>query len=221
MPFIVPHIIGIIFLAHSEFMEQLSFFINNEGLLFPEDLLNFYPHFLEENFSISLMDQFIHTVPWKQQEFRIYGKKILTPRLTAWYGDNNKTYKYTGTKFDPMPWTQELLELRKKVEEFTTYSFNSVLLNYYRNGNDSVAWHRDNEKELGINPVIASLSLGQARKFDFRHKENHQQKYSLELGNGSLLLMKGDLQHHWEHRIPKSTLEIGARINLTFRVITQ
>src|ERR1700761_94133 len=99
-------------------MDQLSFLTNNEGLLFPENLLEFYPHFLEEELSIGLMNQFIDTVPWMQAEVQMYGKKILTPRLTAWYGDTNKTYQYTGTKYDPIPWTQELLELKKNIEEF-------------------------------------------------------------------------------------------------------
>ncbi len=200
-------------------MDQLSFFANNEGVLFPEELLDFYPDFLERGLALTLMREFIDTVPWIQQEVRMYGKKMLTPRLTAWYGDTDKTYKYTGTKYDPIPWTTSLKELKTKIETVTAYSFNSVLLNYYRNGNDSVAWHRDNERELGMNPVIASLSLGQTRQFDFRKKDDHRQKYSLELGNGSLLLMKGDLQHNWEHRIPKVADTIGPRINLTFRTI--
>ena len=154
-------------------MDQLSFFTNNEGLLFPEDLLDFYPHFLDESSGMHLLTHLINTTPWIQQEIQMYGRKLLTPRLTAWYGDNDKTYKYTGTKYDPIPWTETLLNLKDRITSFTTYSFNSVLLNYYRDGNDSVAWHRDNEKELGVNPVIASLSLGHPRCFDFRKKEDH------------------------------------------------
>ncbi len=200
-------------------MDHLSFFTNNEGLLFPEDLLDFYPNFLDESPGMQLLTHLINTTPWIQQEIQMYGRKVLTPRLTAWYGDNDKTYKYTGTKYDPIPWTETLLNLKDRITSFTTYSFNSVLLNYYRDGNDSVAWHRDNEKELGVNPVIASLSLGHPRCFDFRKKEDHRQKYSLELRHGSLLIMKGDLQHHWEHSIPKQTQNIGARVNLTFRTI--
>ena len=149
----------------------------------------------------------------------MYGKKVLTPRLTAWYGDLHKTYQFSGTKYDPMPWTIELRALKAKIQDFTSCTFNSVLLNYYRNGNDSVAWHRDNEKELGTHPIIASLSLGQARRFDFRRKDDHGKKHSLELTNGSLLVMKGDLQLHWEHSIPKSSESLGARVNLTFRTI--
>lgn len=200
-------------------MKQLTFFENSEGLLFPENLLDYYPDFLPGDEAMQLMSIFIATVPWMQQSIRMYGKDLLTPRLIAWYGDNNKTYSYSGTKNDPIPWTDELMLLKNRVEGFTGYSFNSVLLNYYRDGNDSVAWHSDNERELGTDPVVASLSLGQVRQFDFRHKQDHSRKYSLQLTNGSLLIMKGDLQHHWEHRIPKSAKTLGPRINLTFRVI--
>ncbi len=200
-------------------MDQLTFFTNNEGLLFPEDLLDFYPGFIAADESIALMNQFIATVPWIHQTVRMYGKDILTPRLTAWYGDTNKTYSYSGTKYDPLQWTPDLTMLKEKIEQLTSYTFNSVLLNYYRSGNDSVAWHSDNERELGTNPIIASLSLGQERQFDFRKKEDHSQKYGIPLTNGSLLLMKGNLQHRWEHRIPKSTTAHEPRVNLTFRVI--
>jgi alkylated DNA repair dioxygenase AlkB len=114
----------------------------------------------------------------------------------------------------------ELFELKEKIQAATGFGFNSVLLNFYRDGNDSVAWHSDNENELGINPHIASLSIGQARQFEFRHKTDHNRKYGLSLENGSLLIMKGDLQHYWEHRIPKSKTLNKGRINLTFRFIT-
>ncbi len=200
-------------------MAQLSFFNDTESLLFPENLLEYHPHFLAGNEAIELMEKLIATVPWQQPYIKMYDKYLLTPRLTAWYGDQNSSYKFSGTKFDPIPWTEELLALKNKIAAFTNLQFNSVLLNYYRNGNDSVAWHADDEKELGERPHIASLSLGQARQFDFRHKQNHQQKYGLKLENGSLLLMKGGLQHDWEHRIPKSTKPMEARVNLTFRVI--
>jgi len=200
-------------------MKQLSIFGQEESLRFPEQLLEYFSDFLDEKACLFLIKKLIEEVPWKQQSIQMYGKEVVTPRLTAWYGDNNKTYQFSGTKFDPLPWTRELDDLRLKIEAATDLTFNSVLLNYYRNGNDSVAWHGDNEKELGKNPHIASLSLGQPRKFEFRHKTDHAKKYALQLENGSLLIMKGDLQHHWEHRIPKSKHENGPRINLTFRTI--
>ncbi|HWV67196.1 alpha-ketoglutarate-dependent dioxygenase AlkB [Chitinophaga sp.] len=200
-------------------MSQLSFFDDNESLRFPENLLEYYPHFLEAGAALALMNELIGTAPWKQTTLTIKDKMLLTPRLTAWFGDAKKSYRLSEKQIDPHPWTPALSALKEKVEAFTHMNFNSVLLNYYRDGNDSVAWHSDNEKELGQHPNIASLSLGQARSFDFRNKKDHQQKYSLKLGNGSLLIMKGDLQHHWEHRIPKSARPLQPRINLTFRII--
>jgi alkylated DNA repair dioxygenase AlkB len=200
-------------------MEQLSLFNTGENLSFPENLLEYYPGFISSETGIDLMQQLVTEVPWRQQIIQMYGKEVTTPRLTAWYGDANKSYQFSGTRFDPLPWTSELFELKEKIQETTGLSFNSVLLNYYRSGNDSVAWHSDNEKELGINPHIASLSIGQARQFEFRHKTEHAKKYALNLENGSLLIMKGDLQHHWEHRIPKSKTQLRERINLTFRSI--
>ncbi len=198
---------------------QLSFFNDTESLLFPENLLEYHSKFLDKNESIVLMENLISTAPWQQPFIKMYDKHLLTPRLTAWFGDKNSSYKFSGTKFDPYPWTDELFDLKNKIADFTNVGFNSVLLNYYRDGNDSVAWHADDEKELGERPTIASLSLGEARQFDFRHKQNHQQKYGLKLENGSLLIMRGALQHDWEHRIPKSTKPMKARINLTFRTI--
>jgi alkylated DNA repair dioxygenase AlkB len=150
----------------------------------------------------------------------MYGKLLNTPRLTAWYGDNSKTYAFSGKKYEPYAWTKELLSIKARVDAACGIKFNSVLLNLYRNGNDSVAWHADDEPELGINPLIASVSFGQLRRFDVRHKQDHKLKYSIELENGSMLIMKGDLQHNWEHQIPKSTKAIKERINLTFRVIS-
>ncbi len=143
-------------------MQQLSIFGANESLSFPENLLEYFPGFLEPQQSISLMNQLIKDVPWRQQVIQMYGKEVITPRLTAWFGDSNKSYQFSGTKFDPVPWTSELSDLKEKIQKVTGLSFNSVLLNFYRDGNDSVAWHSDNEKELGINPHIASLSIGQA-----------------------------------------------------------
>ena len=200
-------------------MEQLSLFNTNEGLHFPENLLEYYPRFVARTDSIELLSKLVKEVPWKQPTIQMYGKVLLTPRLTAWFGDSEKSYQFSGTKFDPIPWTKELMLLKEKIESTTGISFNSVLLNYYRNGNDSVAWHSDNERELGKDPNIASLSIGQPRRFEFRHKDDHSRKYGLTLENGSLLIMKGDLQHQWEHRIPKSKKETAARINLTFRTI--
>lgn len=186
---------------------------------FPQDLLEYYPGFVPETDSAKLIEKWIAEVPWHQQSMQMYGKEVLAPRLMAWFGDSDKTYAFSGTRFEPYAWTPELRDLKLAIEQRTGFTFNSVLLNYYRNGNDSVAWHGDDEYELGKNPVIASVSLGQERRFEFRYRPDHSRKYGLTLENGSLLIMKGDLQHTWEHRVPKSKTLNGPRINLTFRTI--
>ncbi|MDB4904083.1 MAG: alpha-ketoglutarate-dependent dioxygenase AlkB [Mucilaginibacter sp.] len=203
-------------------MEQLNIFGETvQTTTLPPELLEYHPGIFDAMEAKAFMSQFISNVPWQQRIVTMYGKQIITPRLTAWYGDTGSDYTFSGTKFDPLPWTKELLLIKRKVETIAGINFNSVLLNYYRNGNDSVAWHSDDENELGVNPVIASLSFGQARRFDVRQKTDHQKKYSVDLQNGSLLLMKGDLQHNWEHRIAKSTKPLKERVNLTFRVINK
>jgi len=200
-------------------MEQLSFFNEPENYKLPPDLLDYRPGVFDTNESVSLLETLIGETAWLQETVQMYGKMIKTPRLTAWYGDNDKTYTFSGNKYHPLPWTLQLQRIKARIEPLAGMVFNTVLLNYYRDGNDSVAWHSDDEYELGYKPVIASLSFGQERRFDIRNKQDHQLKYSVNLQNGSLLLMKGDLQQYWEHRIPKSTKPMKARVNLTFRVI--
>lgn len=201
-------------------MEQMHLFgEGGQSSELPPDLLEYHPHFFDAVTSQLLLNRLINNTPWEQRQVSMYGKQILTPRLTAWYGDKGTGYAFTGTKYDPLPWTEDLLSIKKAVELVAGITFNSVLLNYYRDGNDSVAWHSDNESVLGERPVIASVSLGQTRTFDIRHKQDHKKKYSIRLENGSFLLMKGDLQSHWEHRIPKSSAFMTSRVNLTFRII--
>ena len=202
-------------------MDQLSFFGELEAIKLPADLMEYYAAVFAPDEAMNLMKTFINSVPWEQRKISMYGKEMMTPRLTAWYGDPGKDYTFSGSKFDPLPWTNELLLIKQKVETISQMQFNSVLLNYYRDANDSVAWHSDDEYELGIKPIIASVSLGQVRRFEVRHKTDHQKKYAVDLQNGSVLLMKGDLQHNWEHRIPKSTKSLKERVNLTFRVISR
>jgi alkylated DNA repair dioxygenase AlkB len=202
-------------------MEQLSLFDGGvQSPKLPEELIEYKPGFFTNEESTRLIPILKGTINWSQETIHMYGKLLNTPRLTAWYGDNSKTYAFSGKKYEPYVWTKELLFIKARVDAACKITFNSVLLNLYRNGNDSVAWHADDEPELGINPLIASVSFGQPRRFDVRHKQDHKLKYSIELENGSLLIMKGDLQHNWEHQIPKSTKAIKERINLTFRVIS-
>lgn len=202
-------------------MGQLSLFSAEEFYTFPKDLLEFREHFLTSEESDLLFEKLLDTTPWKQRVQTIYDKKVVTPRLTAWYGDSEKSYKLGGSEFEVNAWTPELFALKNRIEETFRYEFNSVLLNLYRDHNDSVAWHRDKESRYGDRPVIASLSLGQTRKFDFRKLNHHQSRHSIPLPHGSLLMMKGDLQEYWEHRIAKSSKLMKERINLTFRKVNE
>lgn len=199
-------------------MNQLSLFDNEEFYEFPKDLLEYRAHFLNREEANQLKDKLLHNTSWEQHTQKMYDKTVLTPRLTAWYGDP-KYNKSQEEKKPTNPWTPELLALKEKIEKEFGYQFNGVLLNLYRDHNDSVAWHRDKENHYGKQPVIASVSLGQTRNFDFRKKDHHSSRYSLPLPNGSLLVMKGDLQEHWEHRIAKSVTPMKERINLTFRLV--
>ncbi len=179
----------------------------------------FYPAFLNQQDSNRLLDQLIQTIGWRQDQITIYGRSLLQPRLTAWHGDFGKSYTYSGLTMNPKPWTPTLLDLKRKVQAISDVGFNSVLLNLYRDGSDSMGWHSDDEPELGQNPVIGSLSLGGTRRFMLRHRFEKALKHQLELTPGSFLLMQGTTQHYWQHQIPKTKRPVPGRINLTFRVI--
>jgi alkylated DNA repair dioxygenase AlkB len=187
----------------------------------PDAKIQYFPDFFSHATSDQMIRNLIQNIEWRQNTIEFYGKRSLVPRLEAWYGDTGKSYSYSGIRMDPIPWTEELLEIKLAVEKSTKLPFNSVLVNYYRDGNDRVAWHSDDEKELGRNPVIGSISFGAERKFKLRHKDYKKNGYKAEikLENGSLLLMKGETQHHWMHEIPRSSHPIGPRVNLTFRFI--
>jgi alkylated DNA repair dioxygenase AlkB len=176
-------------------------------------------HFFTPAESDVFLEQLIHQVAWKQEPIKMFGKLIMQPRLTAWYGDLDKTYRYSGITMTPLPWSDTLLTLKNKINAFAGTSFTSALLNYYRDGKDSMGWHRDNEKELGLNPVIASVTFGAARNFQLRHYRDKKNLTNIMLTHGSLLLMRGTTQHYWEHQLPKTSKVIAARINITFRVI--
>ncbi|MDR6566308.1 alpha-ketoglutarate-dependent dioxygenase AlkB [Chitinophaga ginsengisegetis] len=181
--------------------------------------LAYYPQFFNLSESNHFMQVLQDTITWKQESMKIYGKEVLFPRLMAWYGDAASSYGFSGNIFSPEAWTAELQQIRDRITPVSGQAFNSVLLNLYRNGNDSMGWHADDEPELGRNPVIASVNFGATRRFQLRYKSDHQRKYELSLQHGSLLVMKGPLQEYWEHQVPKTTKISHGRINLTFRFI--
>lgn len=187
----------------------------------PDAKVEYFPGMFEERHATNLLDALIGKVEWMQNTIRFYGKESPVPRLEAWYGDEGKSYAYSGIRMDPKPWIEELLAVKKAIEPIAETQFNSVLINYYRDGQDRVAWHSDDEKELGHNPVIGSVSLGAERKFKLRHKgfDKNDRQAEIMLAHGSLLLMKGPTQHFWKHEIPRTARPVGQRINLTFRVI--
>ena len=178
------------------------------------------PNFMPADKARFYYDSLLLDINWKQEETKMFGKTYPGPRKTAWYGYPEFNYKYSGIMCNPEPWTKELMDIKRVIEHFLPNEiFNSVLLNLYRDGNDKVSWHADDEPELGINPTIASVSLGAVRRFDLKHKEDPDKKLQIELASGSLVIMKGALQHHWLHQIPVQKKINEPRINLTFRTI--
>lgn len=167
-----------------------------------------------------LLRELVEETPWRSESVTIYGKKFIQPRLIAWYGDPEEKYSYSGVALEPLAWTSTLLEIRKVVQDLSGETFNSVLLNYYRDHRDSMGYHSDDERELGPTPTIASLSLGASRIFTLKHKTRRELKpVRLELTSGCLLVMKGGTQKFWKHGIDKQTSPCGHRVNLTFRRI--
>jgi alkylated DNA repair dioxygenase AlkB len=165
-----------------------------------------------------LFDIFYRKLSWQEESILIFGKPCKVPRLMCWYGDAEAVYRYSGVEHRPLPWTSELSAVKAQIERFSGYAFNSVLANLYRDGRDSMGYHADNEKELGANPAIASLSLGDARLFRLHHKKRRE-NLDIALEHGDLLMMAGVLQHHWVHAVPKTRQAKNPRINLTFRRI--
>jgi alkylated DNA repair dioxygenase AlkB len=192
---------------------------NFENLLPVDGEIYLFPALFDSATSNKLFELLSQNVLWKQEPVKIMGLEIMQPRLTAWYGDKGKSYSYTGITMQPLAWTEELLLIKDKIEKASGQTFNSALLNYYRDGNDSVGWHRDNERSLGTNPVIGSVSFGTPRTFHLRHYKDKKRKEKIILTNGSFLLMAGNTQHHWLHSIPKEPLVQTGRINITFRTI--
>lgn len=195
-----------------------TFLKSNQHLSLPDAEVYYSPCFFSLEESDHYLQELLQNINWKQESIKMFGRELPMPRLTAWYGD--KSYVYSGLRNKPQPWLPVLLELKERVEEASGNTYNSVLLNFYRNGNDSMGWHADDEPELGENPRIASVSFGAERKFGFRHRFKKGQKNShIILKHGSLLLMQGPTQHFWQHNLPKTKRTVSPRINLTFRNI--
>ncbi|WP_276165831.1 alpha-ketoglutarate-dependent dioxygenase AlkB family protein [Zobellia alginiliquefaciens] len=185
----------------------------------PDSDIIYYPNFMDQEEADGYFNVLRKETPWQQDDITVFGKTYAQPRLTALYGNNGKPYSYSNLIMKPYAFTAELLGVKKKVEKITNLTFTTCLLNLYRNGQDSNGWHADNEKELGENPIIASVTLGQERFFHLKHRENKSLKKKILLKHGSLLIMKGSTQKHWLHQIPKTAKDVDERINLTFRIV--
>jgi alkylated DNA repair dioxygenase AlkB len=183
-----------------------------------------YPHFLAEHEADQALDRCWLELEWSQRTITLFGRRVMQPRLIAWYGDPEAVYRYSGLKLEPLLWHPLLLELKARIENLTGGRFNSVLANAYRNGRDSMGWHSDDENELGLRPLIASLTLGAPRRFLLRLKSRPKGVRSattaLSLEHGSLLLMKGDSQQCYQHALPRTRRPVGLRINLTYRQVS-
>ena len=184
-------------------------------IIHEDGLVLLYEDFFTPALSAQIFKVLLAQVDWQQEYIKIYGKTHPSPRLTAWYGDAAHTY--SGINHLPCPWLPLLYQLKTIIEPIAHSKFNSVLLNLYRNGQDSMGWHSDDEPELGENPSIASLSFGSQRRFHFKHKADPLRKVAVDLKDGSLLLMQGGTQHYWRHQLPKTMRPVPPRINLTFR----
>jgi len=191
-----------------------------ERLPLPGADVSYLPHLDVGRAPHELLASLISEVPWRAESVTVWGKSHPQPRLVAWYGDSGSAYSYSGVTLDPLPWTDVLRSLKSDIEEFTGASFNSVLLNYYRNNRDSMGFHSDDEPELGPRPVIASYSLGAIRTLIFKPKDaSLGQTTRVPLESGSLLVMRGETQRNWKHGIEKERVACGPRVNLTFRKI--
>ena len=185
----------------------------------PDANIRLFPHFLNPDMAAQLFQVFSNKVPWRHDPIKVFGKTYMQPRLTSLHGTTNQGYGYANIRMQAQPMMPELNDILQRIAKIDKSDFNIVLLNLYRDGNDSNGWHADNEKELGQNPVIASVSLGAPRLFKLKHRYDKNLKHQLLLESGSLLLMSGATQHYWLHQVPKTKKQVGPRINLTFRKV--
>lgn len=201
--------------------------MNNESIpgercvktLPPGGELVYIRDFIERQHAEALVSTLMHEPFWQSRSITMFGKTVMQPRKIAFQGDPGVVYSYSGDEYHTQPWHAELAGLRNEIERQAGCRFNCVLLNLYRDGRDSMGWHSDDEAELGSCPTIASVSLGAARRFVLRCKSDKQRKVEIEPASGSLMIMRGDLQHYWQHALPKTARDVRPRINLTFREI--
>ena len=197
----------------------MSLFDNPQRELLPYDGSAMYYDWVLEDLDASvLFSELLKNIPWESRTIKMFGKEYPQPRLVAWFGDPGRGYTYSGVSMNINPWTPLLESLKTMCEGKSGTSFNSLLLNLYRNGEDKVSWHSDDEPELGSEPCIASLSLGATRRFKFRHRDSGE-LVDCSLPSGSLVVMSGLSQMKWEHEVPKEAKVRGSRINLTFRSV--
>ncbi|MBB4821574.1 MULTISPECIES: alpha-ketoglutarate-dependent dioxygenase AlkB family protein [Pseudomonas] len=185
----------------------------------PDAHLRYEPHWLAAEEADEWLARLREETPWEQPSVHLHGRDYPVPRLLAWYGDPEAGYRYSGLVHRPLPWTPLLAQIRERLQQTVGQPLNGALLNYYRDGQDSMGWHSDDEPELGRDPLIASLNLGGTRRFDLRRKGSGRIEHSLQLGHGALLVMSGPTQHHWQHQVAKTRSPCDPRLNLTFRWI--
>ncbi|GAB1857094.1 alpha-ketoglutarate-dependent dioxygenase AlkB [Flavobacteriaceae bacterium MHTCC 0001] len=195
--------------------------LNNQQLDLKDADVIYYPNFFSENEADTYYKKLLTTIEWQQDTIKVFGKTYDQPRLTAFYGNNNKPYSYSNITMYPKMFKGDILQIKHIIEEALKIEFTSCLANLYRDGKDSNGWHADNEKALGKHPTIASITFGEERPFHLKHKNDTSLKEKITLKHGSLLVMQGATQDNWLHQIPKTTKKIAPRINLTFRIIPQ
>ena len=200
-------------------MNRELFHSKEFDLNLPDARITYISDFLSPEIANRYFQIFLKELNWQQHDITIFGKRIPQPRLTALYAINDLSYSYSNLTLIPKKFTPELLEIQQKLKIHTGEDFTHCLANFYRDGNDSMGWHSDDEKALGKDPVIASVSLGGERNFQLKHKNIKDERFKLDLEHGSLLLMSGSTQHFWKHQLPKTKKQVAPRINLTFRTI--
>lgn len=192
---------------------------NGSDNALPGAELWFAPGWLQAEQADALFTELRDSIEWETHRIRLFGREVDSARLSSWIGDEDASYTYSGTRFQPRPWPHALVDMRRRLARELDCGFNSVLANRYRNGRDYMGWHSDNESALGPQPIIASLSLGATRRFVLKGRQQSSRKLELPLAHGSLLVMRGDTQANYRHSLPRTARPVGERINLTFRQI--